>query len=148
MQQEIRDPATDRFCDKIMSLCSEACRIGADLNRGNLPWESAHDIEKQFTQKLIKICRRPLAFKPTETLRAFLAGPENRSLFTFLRHKGVQPTNNYGEESLRCMVIFRKLSFGTRSQIGIKTHSILPSLVQTTMRQGGAYLQLISFRFF
>jgi transposase len=65
-----------------------------------------------------------------------LAGPEKKSLFTFLRHHGVPPTNNHAEQSLRHMVIFRKLSFGTRSQTGLKTHSILPSLVQTARRQG------------
>ena len=119
-----------------MSLCSEACKIGADLNHGTLPWESAFDIERQLRKKLVKICRKPLSFKPAETLRTFLAGQESNSLFAFLRHKGVQPTNNHAEQSLRHMVIFRKLSFGNRSQIGIKTHSILPSLVQTARRQG------------
>ena len=34
------------------------------------------------------------------------------------------------------MVIFRKVCFGTRSENGLKTHSILPSLVQTARRQG------------
>lgn len=136
LTQEIRDAATKRFCDRIISLCSEACKIGADLNHGNLHWESAADIEKQLSKKLVNICRKPLGFKSAETLRTFLTGPERHSLFTFLRHKGVQPTNNHAEQSLRHIVIFRKLSFGTRSQIGIKTHSILPSLVQTARRQG------------
>ena len=136
LDQEIRDAATEHFCDKVMSLCSEACRIGAELNHGNLPWDSAADFEKQLSKKLVKICRKPLCFKPAETLRTFLIGPESSSLFAFLRHKGVQPTNNHAEQSLRHMVIFRKLSFGTRSQTGIKTHSILPSLVQTARRQG------------
>ena len=46
------------------------------------------------------------------------------------------PTNNLAEQSLRHLVIFRKISFGTRSDSGLKTHSILPSLVQTAKRQG------------
>jgi hypothetical protein len=108
------------------------------INHGNIPWEAASDIEKQFIEQLFKICRKPLSFKPAETLRAFLTGPEKHSLFTFLRHKGVAPTNNHAEQSLRHMVIFRKLSFGTRSQTGIKTHSILPSLLQTARRQGAS----------
>ena len=33
-------------------------------------------------------------------------------------------------------MIFRKICFGTRSESGLKTHSILPSLVQTARRQG------------
>ena len=136
LPQETRETATERFCDRIISLCSDACKTGSDLNHGIIPWESAADIEKQLNKKLAKICRKPLKFKPAETLRSFLTGPEKHSLFTFLRHKGVQPTNNHAEQSIRHMVIFRKLSFGNRSQIGIKTHSILPSLVQTARRQG------------
>ena len=34
------------------------------------------------------------------------------------------------------MVIFRKVCFGTRSGNGLKTHSIIPTLVQTARRQG------------
>jgi len=40
------------------------------------------------------------------------------------------------EQSLRHMVIFRKVCFGTRSDKGLKTHSIIPTLVQTARRQG------------
>jgi transposase len=36
-------------------------------------------------------------------------------LWTFLRHEGIEPTNNAGERSLRHAVIWRKLSFGTQS---------------------------------
>jgi len=42
----------------------------------------------------------------------------------------------HAEQSLRHLVIFRKICFGTRSESGLKTHSILPSLVQTARRQG------------
>jgi hypothetical protein len=33
-------------------------------------------------------------------------------------------------------VIFRKVSFGTRSDNGLKTNSIIPTLAQTAKRQG------------
>ena len=51
-------------------------------------------------------------------------------------HPGVQPTNNQAEQSIRFLVIFRKIMFGTRSSSGLRTHSILPGLVLTAMRQG------------
>lgn len=136
LPQAEKDAATDRFCDRVVSFCSEACEIGSEIRCGNIPWEWASDIEKQQSKQLSSICKRSLGFKPAETLRLFLTGPEKKALFTFLRHPGVPPTNNHAEQSLRHMVIFRKLSFGTRSETGIKTHSILPSLVQTARRQG------------
>ena len=70
------------------------------------------------------------------SLRTYLAGPQQKFLFTFLRRKGVPPTNNLAEQSLRHLVIFRKICFGTRSDSGLITHSILPSMVQTARRQG------------
>jgi transposase len=136
LPQGDKDIATDRFCDRVISFCAQACEIASELNCGNIPWDSASDIENQLSRQLSKICKKSLEFKPAETLRTYLTGPEKKSLFTFLRHKGVPPTNNHAEQSLRHMVIFRKLSFGSRSETGIKTHSVLPSLVQTARRQG------------
>jgi hypothetical protein len=131
-----KDVTVDRFCDKVISFCSDACNAGASLQSGDMPWESASDIEKDLSKQLSSICKKSLGFKPAETLRSYLEGPEKKFLFTFLRPHGVPPTNNHAEQSLRHMVIFRKLSFGTRSESGIKTHSILPSLVQTARQQG------------
>jgi hypothetical protein len=93
-------------------------------------------MENQFLKKLAAICRQPLGFKPAETLRRYLIGPEQKNLFTFLRSPGVPPTNNQAEQTLRYLVIFRKICFGTRSPSGLETHSILPSLVLTARRQG------------
>jgi len=61
---------------------------------------------------------------------------EYHRLFTFLKHTDVQPTNNQVEQSLRNMVIFRKICMGTRSDEGSYSHSVLPSLVLTAKRQG------------
>ena len=93
-------------------------------------------MEKQLVKELKNLCAGPLVYKPAETLRASLIGKDHRYLFTFLRYPDVQPTNNQAEQSLRFLVIFRKIMFGTRSQSGLKAHSILPSLVLTACRQG------------
>jgi len=124
------------FCDQLIGFCSRACTAGQQLKSGETPWEEAAKIEKRFIKELNTICKRPLSFKPAETLRTFLIGPEQRHLFTFLRIPGIPATNNHAEQSLRHMVIFRKVCFGTRSDKGIKTHSIIPTLVQTARRQG------------
>jgi hypothetical protein len=124
------------FCDQVAELCAQACDIGQKLKSGELPRDDMTHIETQFVRKLNRICIRPISFKPAENLRCFLAGPEQKHLFTFLRIPGMAPTNNHAEQSLRYMVIFRKICFGTRSDTGIKTHSILPTLVQTAKRQG------------
>ena len=92
-------------------------------------------IEKQLISELKKLCTNPLGYKPAEALRVSLI-KDRKNLFTFLRYPGVQPTNNQAEQSIRFLVIFRKIMFGTRSISGLRTHSILPSLVLTSLRQG------------
>jgi len=57
----------------------------------------------------------PLA-KTVRTCRQLLK--QEVSLWTFVYHEGVEPTNNVAERSLRPAVIARKLSFGSRSQQG------------------------------
>ena len=131
-----QDRAVTIFCDRITDVCSEACHAARKLQSGEIGREEAAGIEKGFVGELRKICKQPLRFKPADTLRTFLIGPEQKHLFTFLRIPGVPPTNNHAEQSLRKMVIFRKVCFGTRSESGLKTHSIIPTLIQTARRQG------------
>jgi hypothetical protein len=135
LPQTEKDAAVGPFCDRLIDLCSRLCDTGEKLKSGDLPWKEAAKIQKRSVTELNNICKQPLGFKPAETLRAYLTGPEQKFLFTFLRHPGVPPTNNLSEQNLRYMVIFRKICFGTRSESGLKTHSILPSLVQTARRQ-------------
>jgi transposase len=136
LPQTEKDAATDPFCDRLMDLGSRLCDTGQKLKSGDIPWKAAAKIEKRFVRELHTLCKQTLRFKPAEALRTYLAGPEQKFLFTFLRRPGVPPTNNHAEQSLRHLVIFRKICFGTRSETGLKTHSILPSLVQTARRQG------------
>jgi hypothetical protein len=136
LPQTEKEAAVSPFCDRLMDFCSRLCDAGDKLKSGDLSAKEAAKIEKRASTELRNICKQTLRFKPAEALRNYLAGPEQKFLFTFLRHPGVPPTNNLAEQSLRHLVIFRKISFGTRSESGLKTHSILPSLVQTARRQG------------
>ncbi len=131
-----QDAAAATFCDGVITLCSELCASARKLKSGDLPWETAAAIQRRSVRKLNKLCNHSLRFKPAENLRTALAGPEQKSFFTFLRRPGVPPTNNLAEQTLRFMVILRKIVFGTRSERGLKTHSILPTLVQTARKQG------------
>ncbi len=136
LPQAEKDKHLDSFTGRLKDLFTKACDTGRKLKSGDISQKSALRIENQFLKELKSICKHPLRFKPAETLRTYLIGPEQKSLFTFLRIPGVPPTNNHAEQSLRKMVIFRKVCFGTRSEKGINAHSIIPTLVQTAKRQG------------
>jgi hypothetical protein len=53
------------------------------------------------------------------------------SIWTFADVPDVEPTNNAAERGLRAAVIYRKLSFGSRSQGGERTIERLLSVGQT-----------------
>ncbi len=57
------------------------------------------------------------------------------SLWTFLDHEDVEPTNNASERSLRHAVIWRKLSFGTQSASGSRFVETLLSVIETCRKQ-------------
>ncbi len=57
-------------------------------------------------------------------------------LWEFLRHQGVEPTNNAGERSLRHAVIWRKLSFGTQSAGGSRFVETMLTVIETCRQQG------------
>ena len=69
---------------------------------------------------------------------------DHDKLFTFMRIPGVEPTNNHAERSVRFLVIMRKISFGTRSEAGTESHSILPSLLETARRQGKNRIEFLT----
>jgi transposase len=52
-------------------------------------------------------------------------------LFTFLEHDGVQPTNNIAERAIRPAVQWRKICFGSQSQIGEQFAGRLLTVVRT-----------------
>ena len=61
-------------------------------------------------------------------------GNECYSLFVFVRHAGLSPTNNVAERAPRKSVIFRRLSFGTEAASGSLNMSVILSVVETCRR--------------
>jgi len=88
-----------------------------------------------YKEELRKLCRQPLGYPKAEKLRQRLSGPEQKLLLTCFRRPGVPPTNNQAEQSLRPVVIMRKVIHGTRSDKGLENHSVLRSLFETAKRQ-------------
>lgn len=57
-------------------------------------------------------------------------------LWTFRTQAGVDPTNNLAERDLRKLVLWRKKSYGTRSQKGQRFVERMTSVVETLKKQG------------
>jgi transposase len=56
-------------------------------------------------------------------------------LWAFLRHDGIEPTNNASERALRHAVIWRKLSFGTQSAGGSRFVETMLTVIETCRQQ-------------
>jgi transposase len=114
----------------VKALCQQARLSG--------PWRATEQKAKAaaWLQELNRICAQPLRHERAETFRKRLTGQDQKYLVTFLRHCGVPPTNNLAEQSLRPVVIMRKVIQGTRSDKGLENHSVLRSLLETARRQG------------
>jgi transposase len=58
-----------------------------------------------------------------------------QALWTFVRHAGVEPTNNAAERAIRPGVLWRKGSFGTRSAEGSRFVEAMMTVVATLKQQ-------------
>lgn len=58
------------------------------------------------------------------------------ALWTFVSAEGVEPTNNFGERSIRPAVMYRKTSFGTQSSDGSRFVERVMTAVATLKQQG------------
>ena len=130
------DPGARQFCQDLQGWVHDACQAHHSLTAQ--PWraQSAKARERKLKKQLRKLCRQPLRYPKAEKFRQRLLGPEQPLLFTCFRRPAVPPTNNQAEQSLRPVVIMRKVIQGTRSEKGLENHSVLRSLFETAKRQG------------
>lgn len=129
------DSQARQFCQDIQGWVHDACHAHSRLTER--PWRAkpAQAQVRKLKAQLRKLCRKPLAHPKAEKFRQRLTGPEQKLFFTCFRRKGVPPTNNHAERSLRQVVIMRKVIHGTRSEKGLENHSVLRSLFETAKCQ-------------
>lgn len=65
------------------------------------------------------------------------------SLWTFVRIEGVEPTNNAAERAVRHAVIYRKLSYGTASELGSRFVERILTVYATLRQQGRNVLEFL-----
>jgi transposase len=142
-QPPVRVPQSVRFLKQIRRLGSHLCDLGRQLRNRQLKPAAARGMIPSLHKRLKRIAGKPMDYAPAETLRQRLMEKDHDKLFTFLRIKGVQPTNNHSERSVRQHVIMRKICNGTRSPAGSESHAVLPSLLQTAQLQGKSSIEFL-----
>lgn len=85
---------------------------------------------KRRFQTTFKQIAESHSLDPAPLVRIKAALRKNREkYFTFLRHPGIPVDNNKAERALRHLVIKRRTSFGSKTQRGAETTSILASVI-------------------
>ena len=121
----------ERIADFFRAVCAEAKDTPAGPRHKAARERRAHELEGE----LLRLCEQPFADPDIESFRRRLTSDEHHNYFTCIVDPAVPPTNNLAERALRPLVIFRKLSFGTRSEHGSQTLGILASLMATAHLQ-------------
>lgn len=121
-------------------------KLMAERNRMFKWWHRVRDgtlERRKFQRRMRKVERRV-----GELLRQAQACGEKKTagmarqilrlekcLWVFVDVPGVEPTNNYGERTIRQGVIYRKISFGTRSERGSRFIERILTVVTTLKQQ-------------
>jgi hypothetical protein len=132
------------FCKSVKKFFAICCRIDQRRKSGRVTFSAAKRHIPRLQRVLASVCQHPLADDDAENLRQRMTDPKRdaRNLFTFLTVNGMPPTNNHAEQSLRLPVIFRKISFGSRSLPGAQAMAANLSLLSTAKRQGKCPVRL------
>jgi len=104
------------------------------LHAGDLSQQRVSVLSDDMQQAL----NRMLALQPPSgaALRLVKRLHKHRdSLLNFINVPGAEYHNNRAERQIRPVVIFRKLSFGNRTEIGAHRHAVLISVVETLRLQ-------------
>jgi transposase len=129
-------PRAVEFCVKLQRFALRLCKLGRELKSKKLSRSKAGAMIPNLRRQLHRFADGKLEHEAAETLRSRVMEKDRDKLFTFLKVKGVSPTNNLAERGLRFLVIMRKICFGTRSAAGSESHGVLSSLLQTAKLQG------------
>lgn len=87
-------------------------------------------VYEELYRKLQIIIAAPNTQEDAKRIQYRIAS-QNRNLLTALLYENVPLTNNLAERAIRPMVVTRKISGGSRSKTGAKTHAINMSIMQT-----------------
>jgi len=125
------------FATDIAEFFQEVCALDKKRRSGHLSRKKARAMVPTLRRRLKALCSRALRHPKTINLQDRLLSPERdaKKLFTFLTRPGMSPTNNHSERAIRAQVIARKISFGSRSDVGAHTFAVLASLLGTARRQ-------------
>jgi len=137
----------ERFCRDALALHARLFRLwhrfrdGPGVRYGPITREQLIAKSIPLEKKFFALADRYLDSRDKDVANLALALVQHfERFFAFLRHEGVEPTNNVAERALRCAVQWRKISFGSRSAQGEVAVARLLTVTRTCRLQNRAPL--------
>lgn len=132
-QRKLRDLAESaEISEQQKANCAGAYRAFSSLYRrirASLGKRLSPYLKREFQADFDEVAEtRNLDPAPLAKIKAALRKNKEK-YFTFLRHPGLPVDNNKAERALRHLVLKRKISFGSKTQRGAETTSILASVI-------------------
>lgn len=132
----------ERFCRDALALHARLFRLwhryrgNADVRGPRLSRQQLRIQSLPIEKKFFALAERHVNSRDSQVCnlaRALFVNSEN--FFTFIDNEGVEPTNNAAERALRHAVIWRKIMFGNRSEVGEVAVSRLLTIAATCKLQ-------------
>ena len=129
----------------LLAETKEVFRLRHEVRDGAISWRKFRRLIAPVRQRVTELleagseCR---SSKTRGTCRQIRTVEE--ALWTFVRMRGVEPTNNAAERALRRAVLWRRKSFGTQSETGSRFVERILSVVTTLRQQGRDVLEYLT----
>jgi transposase len=128
------------YAGKLRGLIKRACRIGR--RRPRLADATLKAYAMKLDRELDTILEAPPRCRHGEKLLRLIKR-YRQHLFVFLEERGLEPTNNGSERTLRPCVTFRKIIGGFRTEKGAHFYAAIRSVLETARRRAVNPLQAI-----
>ncbi len=125
-------PEVKTFVSILASVLSQAMHLRAQP----LSDEQYYRQAKEIQNKIMEVNKSPAQHLAIRAIQDLFNINEHR-LYHWVQDRRVPPDNNLAERDLRPTVIARKVSFGSSSDAGAKTRSILMSVLHTLNKRRG-----------
>jgi transposase len=126
-------------CDEVKSFTSVLIPLlsqSMHLHAQDISDKEYYRQTDKLRRKIMKVCRSPARHLGIRAFQDIFTTHEDR-LFHWVTDRRVPADNNRAERDLRPTVIARKVSFGSSSDAGAETRSILMSVVHTLNKRRG-----------
>lgn len=123
------DPEVLRYIKRLKEIFEGAVALQGEYK--NKRWDKSYCARRENLKSSLKDFAFPNPNKRILKRFAKRLQRHKDELLTFLYEKGVDYHNNHAEQQIRPDVIFRKITFGNRSENGAQYHSVIMSILQT-----------------